>query len=167
MPSNTATLSAPMPLPLRHVLIGLVVFALQWLVLGRLQLWGAYPDVVLLYVAWLGLRYGRRTGAGAGFVLGFAMDAAYGLWGIHMFVKTLVGFLVGLFPANERETLLIMPQQAFYGGLVIALLHNGLYVIFLALQSGARNTPLVTVLWLGSALYTALVGTLAALFASR
>ena len=33
------------------------------LVLGRLQLWGAYPDAVLLYVAWLGLRQGRRIGA--------------------------------------------------------------------------------------------------------
>lgn len=156
-----------MPFFLHHVVVGFAVFILQWLVLGRLVLWGAYPDAVLLYVAWLGLRHGRQVGSIAGFSLGLLMDIAYGTWGIQMFVKTLVGFLVGLFPANERETLLIQPQQAFVGGLVIALLHNGLFVALLALESGARSTGMITALWLGSALYTALVGTVAALFSTR
>lgn len=156
-----------MPFVVRHALIGLVVVALQWLVLGRLRLWGAYPDAVLLYVAWLGLRHGRRAGSVAGFILGFLMDSIYDTWGIHMFVKTLVGFLVGLFPANERETLLILPQQAFLGGLVIALLHNGLFVIFIALDSGTRSFSLIASLWLGSAAYSAVVGTIAAMFGTR
>lgn len=155
-----------MPLIVRHLLIGLSLFLLQWLLLGRLRILGAMPDVCLLYVAWLGLRYGRLPASVAGFLLGFLMDAAYGLWGIHMFSKTLVGFLVGLFPA-ERETLLILPQQAFIGGLVIALVHNGLIVAFVALQSGARTAFLINALWLGSAVYTAFVGTLVALFARR
>ena len=152
---------------LRHALIGLVVVAVQWLVLGRLTLWGAFPDAVLLYVAWLGLHHGRQYGSVGGFVLGFLMDAIYSTWGIHMFVKTLVGFLLGLFPARERETLLILPRQAFVGGLVIALLHNGVLVTFLALQSGASNTFMALSLWLGAALYTACVGTIASLFTFR
>lgn len=151
----------------RHVLIGLAVFIVQWLVLGRLDIWGAYPDAVLLYVAWVGLRHGRISGTVAGFSLGFLMDAVLQTWGLHMFVKTIVGFLVGLFPANERETLLIQPQQAFLGGLVIALVHNGLLVAFLALQAGTRNTFMITVLWFGAALYTAVVSTIAALFGNR
>lgn len=156
-----------MPFLVRHILIGIIIFAVQWLVLSRLRIFGAYPDAVLLYVAWLGLRHGRLAGCIGGFSLGFLMDAVTGLWGLHMFVKTLVGFLVGLFPANERETLLIQPQQALVGALVIALLHNGLFVGLLALDTGARNLFLVLVLWLGSAAYTAFVGTLAALFATR
>ncbi len=156
-----------MPLVLRHVLIGLAIVAVQWLVLGRLSLWGAYPDAVLLYVAWLGLRYGRRPGTIAGFSLGLLLDAIYGTWGLHMFVKTLVGFLVGLFPASERETLLIQPQQAFLGGFVLALLHNGLFVTFVALQAGTRNLSMVFSLWLGSALYTAFLSALASLFSNR
>ncbi|ARA94848.1 rod shape-determining protein MreD [Rhodothermaceae bacterium RA] len=155
-----------MPLVVRHLLIGLGLFLLQWLLLGRLQILGAMPDACLLYVAWLGLRYGRLPASVAGFALGFLMDAAYGLWGIHMFTKTLVGFLVGLFP-TERETLRILPQQAFVGGLVIALVHNGLLIAFVALQSGARTAFLINAVWLGSAVYTALLGTLVALFARR
>ena len=96
---------------LRHALVGVFIVALQWLVLGRLRLWGAYPDAVLLFVAWIGIRYGRRAGSVSGFVFGLLMDVVYGTWGIHMFVKTIVGFLVGLFPANERETLLIHPHS--------------------------------------------------------
>ncbi len=153
-----------MPTALRYALIGLLVVALQWLVLGRLRIFGAYPDAVLLYVAWLALRLGRKRGALAGFALGLLMDAIYGTWGLYMFVKTLIGFLVGQFPASERETLLIQPRQAFVGSLVIALVHNGLFVILLALQEGTRSTFMITALWLGSALYTAVVATLATLF---
>jgi rod shape-determining protein MreD len=156
-----------MPSLIRQAVAGLLVVALQWLVLGRLRLWGAYPDAVLLFVAWVGVRNGRGAGAVAGFAGGLMMDVIYGTWGIHMFVKTLVGFLVGLFPANERETLLILPQQAFLGSLVIALIHNGLLVLLLALDAGTRNTFMITGLWLGSAVYTAAVGTLASLFNSR
>ena len=157
-----------MPLIVRYALSGLLIVTLQYLVLGRLKLWGAYPDAVLLYVAWLGLRHGRQVGAVAGVTTGLLMDVlVFDSWGIHMFVKTLVGFLVGLFPANERETLLIQPQQAFIGGLVIALLHNGLLVALYALESGARSPNMIMSLWLGSALYTACVGTVAALFGTR
>lgn len=156
-----------MPSLVRQAILGVLVFIVQWLVLGRLRLWGAYPDAVLLFVAWTGVRNGRSAGAVAGFTLGLLMDVIYGTWGIHMFVKTLVGFLVGLFPANERETLLILPQQAFIGSLVIALLHNGLLVLLLALDAGTRNSFLITTLWLGSALYTATLGTIASLFNTR
>lgn len=156
-----------MPLVVRRALVGLLIVALQWLILGRLRLWGAYPDIVLLYVAWLALRHGRLAGSVAGFGLGFLMDAIYGTWGLHMLVKTILGFLVGLFPANERETLLIMPQQAFIGTLVIALVHNGLLVLMIALQSGVRTGFLIWALWLGSALYTSILGTIASLFNTR
>lgn len=156
-----------MPRLTRHVLAGLILVLLQWLVLGRLRIFGAYPDAPLLYVAWLALRYGRKVGTVAGFLMGLLMDIVTGLWGLHMFIKTLVGFLIGLFPASERETLLIQPQQAFIGSLVIALLHNGLFVILLALQNSTRSTFMITGLWLGGAIYTAFLGTLVALFSNR
>jgi len=53
------------------------------------------------------------------------------------------------------------------GGLVIALVHNGIMVTLLALESGASNRSLLTALWIGSACYTAGLGYLAALFRIR
>ncbi|PIQ62377.1 MAG: rod shape-determining protein MreD [Bacteroidetes bacterium CG12_big_fil_rev_8_21_14_0_65_60_17] len=145
----------------RIFLSGILVIATQWLFLGRVTLWGAYPDAVLLFVAWVGLRKGRQWGATTGFLTGILLDAIYGTWGLHMFVKTLLGFITGLYPATDRETLVIVPRQAFLGGFAVALIHNGIFVTLLALQQGVQNSFLVTGLWLGSALYTAFIAILA------
>lgn len=156
-----------MPTAVRRILFALFIVAAQWLVFGRLRLWGTYPDIVLLYVAWIGIQQGRRVGSVVGFGCGLLMDLIYDTWGLHMLVKTLVGFLVGLFPASERESLLILPRQAFIGGLVIALLQNGILVTLLALQTGSRDAFLVTGLWLGASLYTALMGVLGSVVLGR
>ncbi|MFO8098289.1 MAG: rod shape-determining protein MreD [Salinibacter sp.] len=153
-----------MPLFVRRLLVALGVFVLQWLILGRLRLWGTYPDAVLLFLSWYALRAGRQRGTLIGFGLGVLMDVAYGTWGIHMFVKTLVGFGIGSFAIDERTSLLIRPLQAFLGSLAVALLHNGLLVVLLALQTESTSAFLMYGLWLGSAAYTALVGYVAALF---
>lgn len=148
----------------RRLLFAVGVFVLQWLLLGRLRIYGTYPDGVMLFLTWYALHEGRQRGMLTGFGLGLALDVVYGTWGIHMFVKTLVGFFAGLFALDDRKTLLIQPQQALLGGLVIALLHNGLLVILLALQTEATNNYLIYGLWLGSAAYTAAVAYLVTLF---
>ena len=149
------------------VLVGLAVFLAQWLVLGRLGIGGAVPDAGLLFVALLGLRDGRRTGVVAGLLMGLLYDATYETWGVHMFIDSLVGFLVGLFPASERETVSIQPQQALLGGFVIALVHNGVVVLFSVLDMHTRNLGMITGDWLGGAAYTAGLAFIAALVASR
>lgn len=156
-----------MPRSVRLVLLALGVFLLQWILLGRLGLFGAVPDAVLLFVAWLSLREGRRVGVLAGFALGFLLDATYETWGVHMFVDSLIGFLVGLFPASERETVSIQPRQAFLGGFIFALVHGGLVVLFTVLDTQARGLEVLLGGWLGSAFYTAVVAYLAALFLTR
>jgi len=148
---------------LRYVLTGSGLVAAQWLVVQHLDLWGAVPDIVLLFLAWTALHTSRRTAALAGFVLGAALDVAYGTWGVHMLVKTLTGFLLGsITVTEERDALIIQPQQAFLGGFVLTLMHNGLLVILLALQAQTTNTFLVNALWLGSSLYTAALAMVAA-----
>ena len=150
-----------------HILVGALIIAVQWLVLGRLHIWNAWPDAVLLYVAWTAMRFGRRQGALTGFASGFIMDALYGTWGIQMFVKTLMGFLIGLFRSTERESFQVIPSYIFVGSLVVALLHNGLFALFIALDASTKNVSIVTGIWLGSSLYTAALAGLATLFMTR
>jgi len=152
-----------MTLSLRRLLIGLGVLGIQWLVLGRLRLWGAYPDAVLLFLTWYALNEGRLRGTLTGFGLGAVMDIVYGTWGIHMFVKTLLGFSAGSFAVEERTSLHIQPQQALLGSLAVALLHNGLLVILLALQTEVTSSFLIYGLWMGSAAYTSGIGYMASL----
>jgi len=138
----------------------------QWLLIGRLQIWGGYADLALLFVAWTALRHGRLGGSVAGFTIGFAMDAIYGSWGLQAFVKTLVGFLVGLFVSNERESLLYQPRRAFIGALVTGLLQNVVLASLLAIQTGIRANSLI-LFSLVCSILTALLGALLALFGVR
>ena len=84
-----------------------------------------------------------------------------------MMAKAVVGFLVGLFAVGPRESLNISVTQALIGGLVIALVHNGITVIFFALTAGTRTPFLIFGLWIGSAIYTAVIAFLAALLIPR
>ncbi|MES3629789.1 MAG: rod shape-determining protein MreD [Longimonas sp.] len=152
----------------RYILIGAGLVLAQWVVLQHLGIWGATPDVVLLFLAWLALRVSRRTAALSGFALGFALDIAYGTWGMHALVKTITGFLLGSVTlSDDRDAVLIQPNQAFLGGFLLTLMHNGLLVILLALQAQTSNTFLVNALWLGSSLYTAVIATLVVWLAPR
>ena len=157
-----------MPNVLRQVALGLAVVLLQWL-LSNLQLWDVWPDVVLLYVAYVALRRGRVEGAATGFGMGLAMDflVTPEILGLNTVLKTLMGFVIGLFRSEQGENLRLTPVQAFVGALVVAMVHNGLMTIVLALDQSTRTPFLVFGLWIGSAIYTAVVALAGSLFRVR
>lgn len=157
-----------MPYVLRQVAIGLVVVLLQWL-LSNLRLWDVWPDVVLLYVAYVALRRGRVAGAVTGFFSGLAMDILVmpASLGLNTVLKTLMGFVIGLFQSEQGDNLRLTPGQAFVGALVVAVVHNGLMTIVLALDQDTRTPFLVFGLWLGASLYTAVVALAGSLFRVR
>jgi hypothetical protein len=84
-----------------------------------------------------------------------------------MTLKTLLGFVIGIFRSEQGENLRLYPPQAAAGAFVVGLVHNGLMVIILALDQETRNLFLITGLWVGSALYTAAVAFIGSLFRNR
>lgn len=158
-----------MPLLLRRIGAGLGVVLLQWLVFQRLGLWGVVPDVVLLFVALVAIKRGRLAGAVAGFSAGLLMDILTNptMFGLNTLVKTLMGFVVGLFRSDQGENTRVPPPQAFLGALVVSVVQNGLITIALALDQSTRTPFLIAGLWLGGAVYTAVVAFTASLFGSR
>ncbi|MEL6616661.1 MAG: rod shape-determining protein MreD, partial [Bacteroidota bacterium] len=98
-------------------------------------------------------------GAVAGFGAGLAMDAL--VWphflGLGALVKTALGFVVGIFRSERGEMLRFDAFTAFVGALVLATVHHGLMIILMALDQETRTLFLVFGVWLGGALYTALV----------
>lgn len=112
----------------RHVFaLGAVAVAvlLQTTVLARLPLPGATPDLAVLVVLGLALRWGAATGAGAGFAAGMLLDLVppadheLGRWAL---VLTLVGYLLGLRPPPSPErslpALVLTSAAAAAGALV-------------------------------------------------
>ena len=157
-----------MPILLRQIALGVGVVLAQWLVFKWLPLWGVVPDVVLLYVALQALQHGRVMGAVTGFGAGLLMDILVGFpLGMNAMIKTVMGFVIGFFQSDQGDKMRIDPIQAFGGALVVAVVHNGLMTILLALTEDTRNLFLIVGVWLGGALYTAVVALVASLFRSR
>ena len=155
-----------MPVTLRRILTGIGVVLAQWLVFQQLGLWGVVPDVVLLFVAVTAIKRGRMAGAIAGFSAGLLMDVLTNpqMMGLNALVKTLMGFVVGIFRSDQGENTRIGAPQAFLGGLLVATVQNGLVTILLALDLGTRTPFLIAGVWIGGAIYTAVVAGVAAMF---
>ncbi len=153
---------------LPRIFVGITVAVLsQWLFFGRLELWGAVPDVVLLYILLVAVRYGQTAGALSGFVAGFALDAIYGLWGVNMFVKTLVGFLIGLLNAINSQVFERSVRRVIELSLITSLAHNLLLVLFVLLQEGTGTGDLIWVVCVGNTLYTTFIAFMVATFWRR
>ena len=156
-----------MRIPLRLIIVGILAVTLQWLFFGRLVLWGAIPDVTLLFVLWSAVRYGQMKGCLTGFLVGFALDAIYGLWGIHMFVKTLIGFLVGFLNIIDGQVFERSIRRIIEMTLVASLTHNSLMALFVLLLGEVSWEHLLWSMCVGSTLYTTCVVYLVAIFWGR
>ncbi len=155
-----------MPRPVLRVLVGLAAVLAQWLVFSRLPLWGVVPDVVLLYVALVALRSGRLAGAVAGFWTGLLVDLLVNpaTLGLNALVKTITGFVIGLFRSDQGENLRLDPAMGALLALIVAVFHNGLMTIALALDQDTRTPFLIAGLWFGGAVYTAVLAAVIGLF---
>jgi len=155
-----------MPRPVLRVLAGLAAVLAQWLIFSRLPLWGVVPDVVLLYVALVALRSGRLAGAVAGFWTGLLVDVLVNpaTLGLNTLVKTVTGFVIGLFRSDQGENLRVDPVMGAILALIVAVFHNGLMTIALALDQDTRTPFLIVGLWFGGAVYTAFVAAVLGLF---
>ncbi len=149
------------------LIAGLITVTLQWLFFGRLSLWGSTPDVVLLFVIWVSLRYGQVGGALAGFLAGFGLDAIYGLWGTHMFVKTLMGFLIGTLDLIDSEVFQRSQRRILEITSAVALIHNVLFFMFVLLQDGISSENLALILCIGNTLYTTFIAYIISVFWRR
>jgi rod shape-determining protein MreD len=84
---------------------------------------GVVPDVPVVLIVLLALRYGAEAGCLTGFALGLAQDAlAGGPFGLHAVSKALVGFLAGDVPRWILVTRPLVPV----GLAVVATIGDGL-----------------------------------------
>ncbi len=143
--------------------IGLGFVGLQIVMFRHLKIWEMQPDVVLIYVLWL-ITIRERTSCllmAAG--LGLAQDALLDLWGLNMFSKTLMTFIIYNFIPKSSEARLLI-GQVFFIVCIAALLHN---IIFLGLSFSVENYSAELLFWrqwIGNAIYTTIVACFIQLF---
>lgn len=148
---------------LKHIGIGLVFLILQLVLFRHLTIFEAYPDLVLIFLVWYMSKENRTAALLMGASLGFLQDALLDIWGLNMFSKTLLIYVVHRFIPKDHKTQLSVGQVVITVALA-ALFHN---LIFLGLNIFIQNYTAETLFGaylLGSSLYSAIVAALFYMF---
>lgn len=92
------------------LLLGVCIL-LQSTLLSRLPLGGARPDLALIVLVYASLRRGSMVGQVSGFVSGLFEDfMSVSPLGFHPLLKTVIGYLYGIFSGNMFLDPIFMPM---------------------------------------------------------
>ena len=148
---------------IRDILYGLASVALQILLFRHITIFGATPDVVMVYLLWIMVTRDRTTAIIHGACLGVALDFLMDTWGLNMLSKTLLAFLgYHLIPKIEDAKLLY--SQVFVIILLAGLFHNLIFTGLAQFADVFEVGQLFWVIWIGNSLLTAMIGTFFYLF---
>jgi rod shape-determining protein MreD len=97
-----------------------------------MTLWGVIPDFALIVLIFTSIKNGSMEGQVSGFLSGVCSDVISSApLGYNVFIKTVVGFVYGIFTKNIFIDILIAPFcMAFVGTLMKALLSVILSIFF-------------------------------------
>ncbi len=147
----------------RTILLSLLFILLQTTIVRFLPIASITPDILLIWIVYLGIRHGQITATTAGFFIGLVMDllsGADGMLGLSALSCTVAGFIAGYF-YNENKTYQTLGSYQFpliLGG--VAFVHNLLYFVIFLQGSGIRWWGAVLQFGLPTMVYTVAVGVL-------
>lgn len=142
---------------IRQILIALGIVGIQTILLRHLEIFGAEADLVLVFILWICTRRAKTDALLFATFLGFLQDAMTDLWGLHMFSKILMVFILHGY-LNRISKARFIFWQVFMLILSATFLHN---IIFygVSLFSGLYTSG--AIFWsllLVSPVFTAIVG---------
>ena len=141
----------------RLFFIGLGFVAIQIVLMRHLEIYGATSDLVLLYLLWLSTKKNKTVCLLFAASLGFLQDSLTDLWGIHMFSKTLIIFILHGYLSRIKEKQLLF-WQVFLFILMGAVIHNTIF-FGVTLFSDLYTTGFLTLsILVYSPLYTSFIG---------
>lgn len=146
--------------------VGIGFVFLQVVMFRHLEIFSTTPDLVLIYILWTITRKDRTTALFMAAGLGLLQDALLDLWGLNMFVKTLLTFVVYNFIPKSSDFKLLL-GQIFLIVLIASFLHN---LLFLSMSSLLDQYSAELFFWrrlIGSSLYTAVVAAFIQLFRTQ
>jgi len=116
-------------------LIMAACIALQSTILGKIAILGVRPDLALIVLVFVALRRGSMTAQVSGFAAGVVEDlVSASPVGFHMLLRTLIGFLYGIFSGNVFVDPLLMPIVLSIAATIIKGIIAGLVSLLFGLQ---------------------------------
>ena len=116
-------------------LIMAACIALQSTILGKIAILGVRPDLALIVLVFVALRRGSMTAQVSGFAAGIVEDlVSASPVGFHMLLRTLIGFLYGIFSGKVFVDPLLMPIVLSIAATIIKGIIAGLVSLLFGLQ---------------------------------
>lgn len=142
---------------LLKALLVVLALLLQGAWAHKIAIYGLRPDFVLLVLVYIGISGGQVQGTLFGFFSGLLLDVYDPqALGVNALTNSLIGFAVGYSRVGVvAEDLRVHVPLLFLAG----LLHDTIYYTLYGLSTPSAILPMVARYGLGSAVYTACVGT--------
>ncbi len=142
---------------IRLALIGIGIVAIQIILLRHLKIFGAEPDLILLFILWLCTKEDRTKCILFAGALGLFQDSLTDLWGLNMFSKTLLVFMFHHFLNRTTENRFLI-WQIFLIVLAASFLHNLFLYIVSSFSDVYASDFIVFSLLIAGSLFTAILG---------
>lgn len=142
---------------IRTFFYGIGIIAIQVVLLRHLKIFGGEADLVLLFLLWLCLKRTMRDCLIYAAFLGLLQDAMVDLWGLNMFSKTLLVFILYGYLNRIAHSKFIF-WQVFLVILASALIHNLLFYGVSLFSELYSSDYVVWSLLVAGTLFTAFLG---------
>ena len=145
----------------RSAVVAVALLILQTTFIPFLSIGGFLPDILLIWVVYVAVRYGQMEATITGFLVGLLQDAvSMQFFGLGALTKTIAGFVAGYF-FNENSTEQTLGSYRFLTIILVSsFVHNIIYYgIFL---QGIQDSVVAVMLEfsIATSLYTALLSVL-------
>jgi rod shape-determining protein MreD len=142
---------------IRYFLAGLGIVAIQILLFKNLRIFDGEADLVLIYLIWLCTKKSKSESLIFAASLAFFQDALTDLWGMHMFSKTLVVFILHSYLNRISENRFIF-WQVFLIILAVTFFHNLIFFGVTLFTDAYASAYIFWSLMIAGTLLTATVG---------
>ncbi len=113
---------------IRYGLITVVLIVLQTTFIRFISIESITPDILVVWIVYLALRYGQIHATVAGFILGFIVDIISGdFLGLYALSKTVCGFVAGYSYDENRTTQTLATYRFALIVLLASIVHNVIY----------------------------------------
>ncbi len=111
----------------------IILYGVQLYAASHITFYGALPDLVTIFTVFIAMQYGRNIGMSFGFASGIIMGFLVGSPGIEALVRTLEGFIGGLYHIPEdSHASPTQKRKMFYTAILLASLGGKIIYILLA-----------------------------------
>jgi len=141
----------------KDILIGIVILIFQLTVVDWIRIQNIRPDLLMLYILYLGYREGKVAGMLFGFAFGLLQDltAASAFIGLSSLSKTMVGFSAGYL---QGKFTVYNPFTLYGAAAVFILLGQFIYFYVYYAAAPASGTEILGRFVIPAAAYTVLLG---------